>query len=753
LIHFIVLGTLASFAYIKFPHDNFFLSAVFLIYILTCFVISIIFERFIDKKSIDISHRFSSQIVAYLPKGRVILQKMTASLYQQSTLIFVFGILIISRLILSIRLPSYIKSNMPHDDGWLVSHAVHILKGDWLGPYDQYTLIKGAFSPMLMALSAKIGVSFSGFNSALYCLACVVFVVAIRPIIKNPWLQILLLSILLFNPIPYALETGQRVYRNGIGQWEIMLIFACFIAVFLRRNECYRRLLNWVLAGGFALGVFLQTREDDLWIYPFIFGATIITVITYLLEKRSPRRKISLFLLPVVIAFLLKAATMVLNYAYYGAPIVNDRSGGNYARVASDLYAITPNINEAEFYGSEAYKDRYYSIYVSTMEKAFIASPTLNGAAPSIRTAINMWAGWENPQTGQLSTDHMLFALRDGLRSAGYYKSLPETEVFYGSVHKELEAAFESGLLSRRGFSISPLVKPLQKGDLQKALALMPSAILGIIEFNGVNTAAVPASGSEAGIKEFGLIAGGDFFTSTSSLMGSGWAFAGDDNISLIAGLYDKQGKLVAMTPFQPGEDVFIGFKSKYKNARTSRFSFKADGYDLSSGLVMRFFDKSGKLFWEIPFDRPVDGGSAVCGGSDGIFHYCIDSLKNESSVEKFYAPFIDRANSVTGLYRKLGAFMMTLGMIGYFAASILLIREAVNKRRMAMLPVWLTLTGLGLTFILFIFAMSLITATTFYALGYIYTAPAYILLLMFNSVSVAWGLNAILDFKRRRAQ
>jgi len=107
----------------------------------------------------------------------------------------------------------------------------------------------------------------------------------------------------------------------------------------------------------------------------------------------------------------------------------------------------------------------------------------------------------------------------------------------------------------------------------------------------------------------------------------------------------------------------------------------------------------------------------------------------------------------VTGLYRKLGAFMMTLGMIGYFAASILLIREAVNKRRMAMLPVWLTLTGLGLTFILFIFAMSLITATTFYALGYIYTAPAYILLLMFNSVSVAWGLNAILDFKRRRAQ
>ena len=663
----------------------------------------------------------------------------------QTTTLLVFGILILIRLALSSRLPSYFLPDMPHDDGWILNRAVYILKGEWFGPYDQFTLIKGVFSPLLLAFSAYIGVTFNGLNTALYCFACVIFVAAVRPIIKNRWLQVLCFAVLLFNPISYALETGQRIYRVGIGQWQILLIFGCLIAVFLRRNQ---HCLKWSLVCGLTLGAFLQTREDGTWIYPFVLGAIVSTIIVFLLEKEGPKRRIVVFLLPIAIAMFLNGATAIANYICYGAPIVNDRDGGNFAKVAGDLYLITPNADEDRLYKSSAYKDHYYNIYASTMEKAFAASPTLNGAAQHIRDAIHAWGAGEEPQTGQLSTDHMLFALRDGVKGAGHYQSLAETEAFYGRVHKELQAAFRNGMLVKRGFPISPLIEPLQKGDIRKTLSLIPMAIRGIIDFSDVSSGAIPSMGSQDGIEKASLMAGGEYINpqGEGGIAGSGWAFAKDDNIQLTAGLYDKNGALIAVLPFSGGEDVFKYMLSKgfkYKNAKISRFSFKVEGYDLKSGITLRFFDKNGAPFREVPL-----GGSVAC-GEDGAFAYCIDHLESESP-KIIYSRFVDRANRVIVAYQKLGPFFSILACISYLAATILLIGEIRKKQTLKTLPVWLFLTGVALSFMLFMFGMCLITATSFGALTYLYTAPAYILFLMFCVISVFWGGETLLGFRKR---
>jgi hypothetical protein len=663
----------------------------------------------------------------------------------QTTTLLVFGILILIRLALSSRLPSYFLPDMPHDDGWILNRAVYISKGKWFGPYDQFTLIKGVFSPLLLAFSAYIGVTFNGLNTALYCFACVVFVAAIRPIIKNRWLQVLCFAVLLFNPISYALETGQRIYRVGMGQWQILLIFGCLIAVFLRRNQ---HCLKWSLVCGLTLGAFLQTREDGTWIYPFVLGGIVSTILVFLLEKGGPRRRIVVFLLPVVIALFLNGATAIANYICYGAPVVNDRDGGNFAKVAGDLYLITPNADDDRLYKSSAYKDHYYNIYASTMEKAFAASPTLNGAAQHIRDAIHAWGAGEEPQTGQLSTDHMLFALRDGVKAAGHYKSLCETEAFYGKVHKELQAAFRNGTLAKRGFPISPLIEPLQKGDIRKTLSLMPMAIKEIVDFRDVSSRAVPSEGSESDIEKASLMAGGEYIPSQGQgwLVGSGWAFAKDDDTHLTAGLYDQRGALIGVLPFYVGEDVFKYMLSKgfkYQNAKMSRFSFKVEGYNLKSGLTLRFFGKDGAPFREIPLN-----GSATC-GEDGAFGYCIDGLESESS-KMVYTRFIDRANRVIAVYQKLDPIFGILACMCYVAATILLIGEILKKQAMKTLPVWLFMTGIALTFLLFMFGMCLITATSFDALTYLYTAPAYILCLMFCVISVFWGGETLLGFRKR---
>ncbi|WP_065091932.1 hypothetical protein [Rhizobium leucaenae] len=663
--------------------------------------------------------------------------------------IFIFGILILLRFLLSNRLPSYILSGMPHDDGWVVSRAQNILSGNWLGAYDQFTLIKGAFSPLLLALSSRIGATFSGLNTAIYCVASIVFVVSLRPVIKSHWLQLLLFAALLFNPITYALETGQRVYRNGIGQWQILLIFGCLIAIFLRRNESWKKQLSWAIGGGLTLGTFFQTREDGMWIYPFVLGSIFLTSLFYLLEKKGPKKIAVLFLLPLAIAWSLHGAVMLQNYASYGAPIVNDRGGGNYAKVAGDLYAITPNAADEKLYQSAPYKDRYYTIYVSTMEKALAASPTLNSVSDHIRDAVRMWATWEQDNIGEVSTDHMLFALRDAVKAAGYYRSLPETEAFYGKVHKELQAAFRDGTLVERGFAISPLIKPVQMADIVTALSLMPASIRDIAHFRDVSAQTAPSLGSEIDIKKVNLLAGGDYFTSGSMLSGLGWAFAEDTHVRVNAGLYDQSGTLISPLSFRSGEDVYVGTGSKFENARMSRFGFNVDGYNLNSGVTMQFWDQNGNLLWKVSADNSVTG-RAKCGGVVGGFHYCIDAMMSEAPSVQFFDQFVSRANRMIDVYKLLTPYVSILACLTYIVTTAFVFREVRKGLFTKTLPVWFVFTGIGSTFLIFMFSMCIITATSFNSLIYLYTGPAYLLLVMFSWVSVLWGLGAMIAYCKR---
>jgi peptidoglycan/LPS O-acetylase OafA/YrhL len=62
LIHDIIVFSLSSFIFISLPVNRITILANFVIYIFTCFVVSVIFEKYVDRTAIKISHRFSSKI-------------------------------------------------------------------------------------------------------------------------------------------------------------------------------------------------------------------------------------------------------------------------------------------------------------------------------------------------------------------------------------------------------------------------------------------------------------------------------------------------------------------------------------------------------------------------------------------------------------------------------------------------------------------------------------------------------------------
>ena len=664
-----------------------------------------------------------------------------------NTSIYVFLVLV--RITISNKLPCFLLPETPHDDGWVLDKAKHILRGQWLGPYDHFTLIKGVFSPLLLAFSGCIGVSFSFLNTAIYCLACFVFVMAVRPFIKNNWLHILCFVILLFNPISLALHTGQRVYRCGIGQWEIVIIFGSIIAILLRRNDGWVSLLKWAILCGITLGVFFLTREDGAWIYPFVLGAFCLISIMLICEKKSYKKEIVVISLILVLPFSLRTAVSLLNYGYYGVRIVNDRTDGFYSKVAGDLNVITPNADDDKLYRSHEYKDYYITIYNSTMEKAFAASPTLNSVAENLRDSIRAWANTSqicfgfNKKTGQPSTDHMLWALRDGVKAAGFYDSLTKSEEFFAKVHNELQASFRNGSLKKRGLLISPLIAPLQKGDLFKSLQLMPWALIDILKFKNVSAAVAPSKGSKSSLKEFSLFAGACYVPPLTILNCSGWAFAKDNNTRLTVDLYGKQGVLIKNIPFLPSDDVFKFLKSKYTNAGLSRFRYEIEGHD-QSDLMLRFSDIKGNIFREIP----MSGSSAH--GEDDLFEYCIDSVIVGTPEYEFYKPSVERANYVIRLYQNLIPPITLIGVICYLCATLMLLSEVYKKNKLKTIPAWLIMSGLLFTLLFFVFCMCIITTTSFNSVAnYMYCAPAYILLLMFCVFSVCWGVETILGYRK----
>ena len=63
LLHFIILCSLTSFVYVLLPNDNLSLLFNFALYVVVCFLVSSIFERYVDRRAIDISRRFSEGLL------------------------------------------------------------------------------------------------------------------------------------------------------------------------------------------------------------------------------------------------------------------------------------------------------------------------------------------------------------------------------------------------------------------------------------------------------------------------------------------------------------------------------------------------------------------------------------------------------------------------------------------------------------------------------------------------------------------
>ena len=483
---------------------------------------------------------------------------MKSLLKKHELLIFIVAFVLIKQLLV-LTLPINAYSTAGHDDRLMINFSNSILHGDWLGSYSEMTLVKGSFFPFFLAVDSIIGIPYTMAITLLYSFSCIVFIIGIKSLFKTKISLYIMFFILLFNPVTYADDTFLRVYRNCLTASQILIITGCMFAIYFNRNKKIRNIIPWSIGSGIGLASLWHTREDGIWIIPFIFIVIIITLFSIFRNKDTFfEEKIikGLFVfLPII--FLLTSSWMIaaLNYSHYGIFTTNELNKSNFTKVIKLMYSVQPSEDID-----------YVSVPRSTMNKLYVASPALNSIKNDIESSLDQWSAvGKKGDDLEVEDGWFFWSIRSGVSAAGYYENAKKANEFYEKISKEIESGFSSGKLIKRGTMPSALMSPWKASYADLLPQKIISTYLYVATYDGVQTQIIESiDDKNNGIRIFERI------TNNLALYPGEDSYQGDHFrvkiLNKIAAVYQKTGLvffLVAIFCY-----LVISFLSLTKNKR-----------------------------------------------------------------------------------------------------------------------------------------------------------------------------------------
>ena len=369
------------------------------------------------------------------------------------------------KLWLTRGLDVYALGGASHDDALFVQLAQHLVRGEWLGPYDQFTLAKGPAYSLFIAAAFGVGLPLFLAQQLLYAGACAALVRAVRPALASAAGRFGLYALLLVNPMSYDTSSLGRILRQHLQVPLVLLVLAALMALLLRRARPLRQNLGWCLLLGLAWGGFYLTREDDAFLLPSL--ALLGGAWLWLAWREGAARLASalscagVVLAAAVLPILAVSAQNYRHYGWFGT--VEFR-----AAAFQDAYGALARLRV----GPE-----HPHVFVSreACKAAYAASPAFAALRPQLEGAIGLgWAESSSAWTGlppadrQIGGGWFMWALRDAVAASGHASSARSALACYRRMADEINAACASGRLPagprRSGFR--PDLQPGQLGQV-----------------------------------------------------------------------------------------------------------------------------------------------------------------------------------------------------------------------------------------------------------------------------------------------
>lgn len=400
------------------------------------------------------------------------------------------GILILVKLWLVSDQPLLALADNDRDDLLFIRLADYLTQFDWLGPYDNLTLVKGPFYPLWIAAAFLAGVPLLLSQHLLYIAACLVTERALQPLIASrPW-RMAIFALLLFNPATFAWRLT-RVLRDGLYPGLTLLVVGSAIGLFVRRHEPAHRLVGWAVTCGLATAAFWLTREEGVWILPVLAPLLIWTLAVVVFSNWRDWRKIVVVVLPLALPILAIQAVSMMNWTHYGVYAAVELKTPEFEAAYGALTRVRP----AE------YKPQV-PVTKETRLRIYQESAAFAELRPSFERE-GFWTlravGRENHPSGsdEIGGGWFSWALRDAAAAAGYFRSGDQAAHFFRRLADEVNGACEEkrlDCLDKR----ETLIPPWRSEYLAPAIEKIMSSLSMLATFSVVSPDPVPSTGSPA---------------------------------------------------------------------------------------------------------------------------------------------------------------------------------------------------------------------------------------------------------------
>ena len=326
-----------------------------------------------------------------------------------------------------------------YDDRLFVTLANHLAGRAWLGPYNSFTLIKGPFFPLWLAVMSVAGIPLLLSVQVLYALACGALVRALRSLLRSDVARVASFGLLLYNPSSNVI---QRVVRDSLYTPLVVLVMAGACGLLLSVMEPRRNVWRWATGLGLALGCLWLTREEGVWVLPFMTFAAVAGVVwAYRAAPNHLARYAGAWGLALGLPVFMVWGVSAVNHHYYGVFTVSEMDVSSFKAAYGAVARVKPTERKPRVSVTKETRFRIYQV-----------SPAFREVEPFMEGPVQSWvahgglARTERNQ-GEILGGWFVWAFRDAVSLAGHYDHGRYPEAYYARLAQEVNAACESGQL------------------------------------------------------------------------------------------------------------------------------------------------------------------------------------------------------------------------------------------------------------------------------------------------------------------
>lgn len=649
-------------------------------------------------------------------------------------------VLAIIKQFLVYDLPIYGITNAVPDDGLMVYLAENLRNGQWMGVYQRLTLVKGIGYPLFLAVCNLLPFGYLSISSIFYTISVLCMVYALKPVFKTYGSLAVLYTVLLFCPVSSALFTFQRVYRNSISAAQVLLIIGSFAGMYFRREWPVKRQLPWVFGAAVGLVSFYYTREDAIWIMPFvlvvmlIYGGTVICLF-WKSRKTDVIYRILLILFPVFCLAGAGKTISFLNQHYYKTPIINELNDGAFAEMMKTIYSVEDDVELEQT-----------SVSRAKLEKLYENSPTLSGIRKEMDVELAAWCGDEEySRVWEVKDGWFFWILRDAMSDAGYYESPETMENFCNKVTKELQAAIADSKLGTRPVMPSAMMSPWREEYLAETFGAMWELHLYANSYTDLHTmAAYSVDDNAGGIQKFENITKNKVFCyENGKAEVSGW-YASSKVDRLI--VKDASGKTVKAVTWEESPDVTAYLASIGRaagNSELCRFTFQIEKDAYEEALYLYGYDEEGRELLRYS----LTSGAAGFENEEEILRldYCYILPNNNDHILKISWK-IDLLNRIKDIYGLTGPYLWIVGVAAFLYVTVRMFGGI--KKGQKHLDIWLVMAALLCSYLVLLGGIGYTHVSAFDAINSTYLSAAYPMICAFWCLGLLKVLEDMIEYR-----